>query len=281
VGEDWTRFRGPNGSGVSKDRAFPVEFGKEKNAIWRTAVRAGKSSSVLTDRHIFLTGFEKEKLFTQCFDRETGKLLWERAESRTYKKDGNSLNNPAAITPVTDGETVYAFFKDFGLVSYDPDGKVRWRVLLGPFVNTVGMGASPILAGDSVVLVADQLIGSYIAAFDRGSGEMRWKIAREESEGWATPLLYDPPCSPPLILTAGQGRYGAHRVADGKRVFTHAGLGPAMVASPVLDDGAIYAFGYGADTESPFGEYLARLDKNHDGWISCRRASDLYRPASV
>jgi len=54
-GEDWTRFRGPNGSGVSKDKGFPVEFGKEKNVIWRTVVRAGKSSPVL-ERHIFLTG---------------------------------------------------------------------------------------------------------------------------------------------------------------------------------------------------------------------------------
>src|ERR1700686_3746909 len=76
-GEDWTRFRGPNGSGVSKDTAFPVEFAKNKNAVWRVPVRRGKSSPVLTDHHIFLTGFENDKLFTQCFDRETGNLVWE------------------------------------------------------------------------------------------------------------------------------------------------------------------------------------------------------------
>ena len=268
LAEDWTRFRGPNGSGVSKDRGFTVEFGKEKNVIWRTAVRAGKSSPVLTERHIFLTGFEKEKLFTQCFDRETGKLVWEGVENRTYRRDGNRLNNPAAITPVSDGENVYAFFKDFGLISYDPAGKLRWRVPLGPFINTVGLGASPILAGDSIVLVADQLRGSYIAAFDRSNGEMRWKTAREETESWATPLLYDPPCSPPLILTASQGRYGFHRLADGKRMFTQPGLSPAMVASPVSGDDTIFAFGYGGDTESPFAEYLSQLDKNHDGQIS-------------
>lgn len=266
--EDWTRFRGPNGSGVSKDKGFPVEFGKGKNVIWRTAVRAGKSSPVLTERHIFLTGFEKERLFTQCFDRETGKLVWEGAENRTYRQDGNHLNNPAAITAVTDGENVYAFFKDFGLISYDPAGNLRWRVPLGPFITTVGLGASPIVTEDSIVLVADQIRGSYIAAFDRRNGEMRWKTAREESEGWATPLLYQAPCSSPLILTAGQGRYGAHRIADGKRMFTQPGLSPAMVASPVLSGDIIFAFGYGADAESPFGEYLAQLDKNHDGQIS-------------
>ena len=266
--EDWTRFRGPNGSGVSQDKGFPVEFGKEKNVVWRTAVRAGKSSPILTDRYIFLTGFEKEKLFTQCFDRETGKLVWERVETRIHQQGGNLLNNPAAITPVTDGENVYAFFKDFGLVSYDAAGKLRWKVPLGPFITTVGLGASPIVAGDSIVLVADQLIGSYIAAFNRNNGEMRWKTGREESEGWSTPLLYEGPCSAPLILTAGQGRYGAHRLADGKRVFTQSGLSPAMVASPVLGGDTIFAYGYGGDAESPFGLYLAQLDKNHDGQIS-------------
>ena len=268
LAEDWTRFRGPNGSGVSKDKGFPVEFGKGKNVIWRTAVRAGKSSPVLTERHIFLTGFEKEKLYTQCFDRETGKLVWERVEKRAHSLDGNLVNNPAAITAVTDGENVYAFFKDFGLISYDPTGKLRWKVPLGPFVTTVGLGASPIVAGDSIVLLVDQIRGSYIAAFDVSNGEMRWKTAREESEGWATPVLYQAPCSAPLILTAGEGRYGAHLVADGKRVFTQPGLCPGMVASPVLGDDTIFAFGYGEAAESPFAEYLAQLDKNHDGQIS-------------
>jgi phage baseplate assembly protein gpV len=81
------------------------------------------------------------------------------------------LNNPAAITPVSDGENVYVLFKDFGLISYDPAGKLRWKVALGPFINTVGLGASPILAGDSIVLVADQLRGCYIAAFNQPDGE--------------------------------------------------------------------------------------------------------------
>ena len=80
--EEWTRFRGPNGSGISSDKGFPTEFTKDKNVLWRTSVRPGKSSPVLTKRYIFLTGFEKENLYTQCFDRETGKLLWERSIPR-------------------------------------------------------------------------------------------------------------------------------------------------------------------------------------------------------
>lgn len=266
--EDWTRFRGPNGSGVSTGTGFPVEFDKTKNILWRTPVRSGKSSPVLTDRRVFLTGFEREKLFTQCFDRQTGKLLWERTEIRTPRPEGNLLNNPAAITPVTDGENVYVFFKDIGLISYDAAGKLRWRVPLGPFTNSMGLGASPILAGNSIVLQADQIAGSYIAAFDRRNGEILWKTARAESESWATPLIYRPAGGPPMILTAGTGQYGAHLLDIGKRVFSQPGLSPAMVASPVLDHDTIYAFGYGADSPSPFSRALSRLDKNHDGQLT-------------
>ena len=108
--------------------------------VWRSAVRPGKSSPVLTARHVFLTGFEDNKLYTQCFDRKSGKLLWERAEERARNPMANALNHPAALTPVTDGENVYVFFKDLGLLSYDAAGKLRWKVPLGPFANSMGLG---------------------------------------------------------------------------------------------------------------------------------------------
>jgi len=167
------------------------------------------------------------------------------------------------------------FFKDFGLLSYDATGKARWKVPLGPFINSMGLGASPIVAGDAIILQVDQVANSYIASFDQRNGELRWKVQREESEGWATPLLYQPAGSDALILTAGPGQYGAHRVSDGKRMFSQPGLSPAMVASPVLDHDTIFAFGYGADSSSPFSKALARLDKNHDGRISPDEYMDI------
>ena len=266
--QDWPRFRGPNGSGVSKDSGFPTEFGPAKNLIWKSPVRPGKSSPVLTSQHVFLTACENGKLYTQCFDRRSGKLLWERVETRPRAELANVRNDPAAITPVTDGENVYAFFGDFGLISYDPTGKQRWRLPLGPFTNTMGMGASPILAGPSVILLADQNDDSYIAAFDRRNGEMRWKTARSEKDGWASPLLYEPSGAAAQILTTSRGQLGSHRVEDGKRVFTHDRLSPAIVASPILDGDVLYTFGYGHDEPSPFAGQLAKFDKNHDGQLS-------------
>lgn len=266
--EEWSRFRGPNGQGISTETGFPVEFSRTKNLVWRTPLRPGKSSPVLTDKHVFLTAFENETLYTQCFDRGTGKLLWERSEPLVHKEGVNLLNHPAAITPVTDGANVYVFFKDYGLLSYSSAGKLRWRVPLGPFTNSQGLGAAPILAGGLLILQVDQMEGSYVAAYSASSGKLRWKVAREESESWGTPVLYGRPGEALQIVTVGANQIGGHRATDGKRTFTFTGASPSMVASPIIDGNILYAFGYGYQTSMPFSRMLERSDKNKDGVIT-------------
>jgi outer membrane protein assembly factor BamB len=221
-----------------------------------------------------LTASEKERLFTLCFDRRSGKLIWERAFDRLRREDGNTLNEPASITPVTDGENVYVFFKDYGLVSYDASGNLRWKVPLGPFSNTMGLAASPLIGVGLVILQIDQLRGSYIAAFDCRNGEIRWKTPRTEQEGWATPLLYRTPDGKPLVLTVGQGQLGAHLLESGKRMGSGTGLPPATVASPVLDGDTIFAFGYGSESLVPFSDALTKLDKNHDEELTADEYGD-------
>jgi len=267
-GEEWSRFRGPNGQGISTSAGFPVEFNRTKNLVWRTALRAGKSSPVLTEKQIFLTGFENQTLYTQCFDRRTGKLLWEQGQPAASTEGVNLLNHPAAITPVTDGANVYVFFKDYGLISYGPSGKRRWQVPLGPFTNSQGLGAAPILAGDLVILQVDQMEGSFLAAYSTANGKLRWKVAREESESWGTPILYRPKGGDLQILTVGANQIGGHRASDGKRTFSFPGVSPSMVASPLLEGDTLFAFGYGFQTSMPFARLLERSDKNKDGVIS-------------
>jgi outer membrane protein assembly factor BamB len=132
----------------------------------------------------------------------------------------------------------------------------------------MGHSSCPIIAGDNVVLVIDQMLDSYIAAFDRRNGEIRWKTSREEMEGWSTPLLYQPAGAAPLILTASRGQLGAHRVDNGKRLWSRANLSPSIVASPILERDILFTFGYGYDSLTPFSVPLQKYDKNHDGKLS-------------
>ena len=180
----------------------------------------------------------------------------------------HTLNHPAAITPVTDGETVYVFFPEYGLIAYDAKGKERWKVPLGPFSNENGHSSCPIIAGDNVILVLDQMVGSYIAAFDRRNGELRWKTPREEMDGYATPLLYQPTGAAAAVITASRGQLGAHRVDNGKRLWSWKKLSPSEVASPILVNDTLFTFGYGNDKANPFSAQLQKYDKNHDGKLT-------------
>ena len=61
---DWPQFRGPNATGVADDIDLPIEFGPDKNVVWKTAVPRGHSSPSVAGNKIFLTAFEGEKILT-------------------------------------------------------------------------------------------------------------------------------------------------------------------------------------------------------------------------
>ena len=272
--EEWSRFRGPNGSGLAGDSGYPIEFDKTKNLVWRTAVRKGKSSPVLTERHVFLTAHEEGRLYTQCFDRSTGELVWERFEPRTRSEIAHELNDPAANSPVTGGENVYVFFRDFGLLAYGPEGGVRWRVPLGPFTNSMGHAASLILSGESVILLADQEEDAYIASYRSSNGELNWKQSRGALFGWATPVLYQPQGSELQIVTATSSQLNEHSAATGGSLWVFAGTSPAVIPSPLVAGDTVYSFGYGIQT-APLFSTQSKYDKNEDGQISPEEYGDV------
>ena len=280
--EDWTQFRGPNGTGVSITTGLPTEFGPEKNVIWKTPLPPGHSSPVLTRNRIFLTAHTNEKenhrLFVICLDRQTGKPLWQREVARTRAGRLQNVNGPASPSPVTDGENVYVFFQEFGMISYDGSGKERWKVPLGPFNMFYGFGASPILVDDKVILPVDQdNPNSFLIAVDKNNGRVRWKVDRPEViSGYSTPIIYQPKQGPKQIVVPESFQLSAYSVDDGKRVWFVRGLACEMKSIASHDSEYLYVNGWGFPQNQPgqqvktvsFAEGLAKYDVNHDGLIS-------------
>lgn len=268
---DWPRFRGPNGSGVADTVGLPVEFGPEKNVIWRTALPPGHSSPVLSEDRIFLTAFEGEFLLTYCLDRKTGDVLWHEAVRRDRAERQDERNTPASPTPVTDGENVYVFFGDFGMLSYDVEGKERWRLPLGPFDNAYGMAASPIVADDKVVLVCDQATGSFMIAVGKNDGRILWKTDRSGYKtGHSTPIVYQPERGATQLLVPGSFRLIAYSLDTGEPIWWVSGLAFEMKATPVLSADVVFIHGTSGDQAviPPFEKVRPAYDADGDGRFS-------------
>ena len=139
-----------------------------------------------------------------AIDRNKGQILWERLAPSEAKKSVDVRNNPASPSPAVEADSVYVFFPDYGLVAYDAKGAERWKMPLGPFNNIYGMGASPVIVGDLIVLACDQSTGSFILAVDKRSGQQKWKTMRPEARsGHSTPILWRAPDGRDEILLPG------------------------------------------------------------------------------
>ncbi len=272
---DWPRFRGPNGAGSSGAKGLPVEFGRHKNVAWKRSVPAGKSSPVIAGERIFLTAHEGDKRIVLCLDRESGAELWRRHVIAERTEPRHPLNDPASPTPVSDGANVYAFFSEFGLAAYGPNGELLWRVPLGPFEISQGMGASPILADGKVILIADQAKSSYLAAFDTDNGEMLWKTERPDGSGaFSTPTirLTD---SAEEIVVSGQTELAGYSANTGEKLWWLPGFAKLSKGSPTVGDGVIYINVKGIGEFVPdFDTFAEGNDVDGDGQVSVAEAPD-------
>ena len=272
---DWTRFRGPNGTGVAEEGPLPVVFGPGSNVIWETSLPPGKSSPILTDSRIFLTGHDNGKLLTIALDRSTGREIWRRAAPTNRVERMHRLNDEAAPTPVTDGRNVYAFFGGYGLVAYGADGTELWTLPLGPFTNFHGMGASPILIDGKLVQVCDQDLDAFVIAVDPSDGKVLWKQARPDFvHSFSTPVVHDRGQGSPEIIVPGSYRMTSYAV-DGRELWRLDGLTYQVKSVPVVDGDRLYFNGWAPGGEPavrlklpPFEEMRDRFDTNGDSELT-------------
>ena len=271
---EWPRFRGPDGSGInSQARDLPIEFDATQSVVWKLPLPFSRSSPVLAGNLIFLTAVEKDKLVTLCVDATTGKTRWRREMTPSRAQGSFTGNDAASATPTTDGENVYVFFSDSGLVSYDLAGEERWRLPLGPFENFYGISASPILSGDTLIMQFDQVTGSFIVGVDKNRGTVRWKTTRQDRiESWSSPVLYRPSSGGTHVITHGSWWVDAYSVETGTLVWQHPGVGAAYVSSPVVSGHRVYVsvpnHGNGGATRPTFDSLLEAHDQDGDGKLT-------------
>jgi outer membrane protein assembly factor BamB len=267
-GEDWPRFRGDNGSGVSTSHSLPVEFGPAKKLVWKIDASHGSSSPIVSKGLLFFTSYKGDERTLHCLDAATGKERWSRSVKKSRQENATPPNDPATPTPATDGESVYVLYPDVGVLCYSTSGDEKWRAELEPFRSMHGIASSLVTVDNLVIVVADQLAGSYIEALHADTGKVAWRSSRADgvAGAWSTPAVYRPKKGPSQLVVTGPIEIVGYEAASGKRLWWVTGITNAPISVPVILGDRLFVC-EAAGERLPFS-LMASFDKNKDGKIT-------------
>jgi outer membrane protein assembly factor BamB len=255
---DWPQFRGLQGNATA-DGVAPLEWSATENVLWKAPLPGrGSSCPVVCGERVFLTAYtgyglsaeepgrkEDLKLHTLCFDRRTGRLLWDRAISgseHTQQAAPRVVDHGfATATPATDGEAVYAAFGVSGVVAYTVEGEPLWHADVGTKTAGFGSAASPVVWEDLVFVNASIESGT-LYAFHKRTGRVVWQASQIE-RSWTTPVVAGLPDGSHELIVNQVGEVLAFDPRTGERLWSCAAVDDYIVPTPVHHDGVLYCLG--------------------------------------
>jgi outer membrane protein assembly factor BamB len=271
---DWPQFRGESASGIGTAANPPAKWDAVSgtNILWKVEVPGlAISSPIVWGDVIYLTtaisSDTTQKFKTglygntdpvpdlsphtwkvMAYNKGTGKLLWEQiAHQGVPKTKRHPKSSQASATPVTDGKVVIAWFGSEGLYAYSSAGKLLWSKDLGlqnagwffDPDSEWGVGSSPVIYKNTVIVLCDRQKDSFIAAFDLKTGKEMWRTARAEIPSWATPGIVQSQARTEIVTNAARAIRG-YDAATGKELWT---LGPNSeipCPTPISGQGLIF-----------------------------------------
>lgn len=281
--QEWTRFRGPNGTGISPAKNIPVTW-TEQDFRWRVPIPGeGHSQPVIWGDLIFQTSSleagKERALF--CLQKSDGKQLWSKQYPLPTHRPGNRNSGYANSSPVVDAKHVVACFVSsdhFWVRAFDHAGKELWSRDLGTFASQHGHGASPMIFEKTVIVTNDQDGESFVIALDLATGAPVWKTPRRSERGaaaYATPVLHPTASGKLEMLLTGQ----AHGISSldpktGEANWEAPLFDKRMVASAVVaGDLVIGSCGQGGG----MGNYLTAVKLGGKGNVAKTHAAYTLR----
>ncbi|MEX2118109.1 MAG: PQQ-binding-like beta-propeller repeat protein [Pirellulales bacterium] len=258
AGADWRQFRGNDNTGAGPAGSLPVEWSvpgdeaggaaKSKNIAWQADLPGrGVSSPIVVGGKVIVTassGIRQDRLHVLAFDVETGQLAWERQFWATGHTSCHPTMAVAAPTPASDGEHVFAFYSSNDMVALDLDGNLQWvRGLTHDFpaaANDVGMAASPVVIGDTLVVQVENKGESFAAGLDTATGQTRWQHDRDKQMNWTSPaVLRGKGPADDAVLLQSPSRLTAHHPRTGEQLWAYP-AGCSVIPSVVAAEGTVF-----------------------------------------
>ncbi len=272
--QEWTRFRGPNGTGESEANGIPATW-TDQDYNWKVSLPGvGHSSPVLWGDKIFLLSAESKDATRHvlCVNAADGKIAWQR----TFPGAAHHLHlrsSYASCTPAVDADRMYVAWSDpqhTRLMAFDHDGKDAWSVDLGPWVSQHGFGTSPMIVGDLVIVSvyhedpkrpnSGTPSTAFVVALDKNDGKIRWKTPRKvDTTSYSVPCIRTTKSgSEELIsLSTAEGVF-ALDPTSGKELWSIPVFSMRTVSSPLLVGDLIF----GTTGSGGGGNYVVAVNPN-------------------
>lgn len=247
---DWPWWRGLHRNGIAaSDQQPPIVWGDADNILWKSPIpgRGHGSPTVVGDR-VFLATAEpgREVQSVLCFDRNTGKQLWQtEIHQGGFEKKGNSKSSLASSSVACDGQRIFINFLHDGAIyttALDRAGKQLWQTKITDYVLHQGFGSSPAIYKSLVIVSADNKGTGAIAGLERATGKIVWKQERPKTPNYTSPIVLTVAGREQLLFT-GCDLVTSFDPLSGKKLWEIPGSTTECVTSTVTDGQLIFTSG--------------------------------------
>lgn len=246
---DWPGWRGPTHDGVAaSDATLPMEWSDETNVLWKAEIPGrGHGSPCVAGSTIYIATCDEGdgSQSVLAFDRQTGGLRWQQQVHAAGGMRKNERSTAASATVACDGKAVYITFPNDGRLvatALSVDGAQLWQTTVSDYEIHQGYGASPLLYGDTVIVAADTKAGGAIAAIDRASGKIVWRVERPATPNYPSPIVHRLFGRDQLIMT-GCDKVVSYDPATGEVIWEIEGATTECVTTTVTDGERVYSSG--------------------------------------
>ena len=289
--QNWPRFRGADGAGVSMWTNVPITWDAKTGAgiAWKVPVPAsGFNSPIVWGDRVFFSGGDAKKREVFCLDGKTGQILWRQPVVSASSVPGRAAEVPdssgyAAATMATDGRRVYVIFANGDCAAFTLEGKLVWTKSFGALKNPYGHATSLATWQDRLIVQLDQGDSednkSKLYALDGRTGQVVWQRPRKAGASWATPIVIEA-AGKAQIITLAVPCVIAYAATDGAELWRVEGLNGEITPSPVFAGGLLFV-------ASPSEKLLAirpdgqgDVTKTHVVWTNEDNVPDVTSPTS-
>ena len=279
--EHWPQWRGPHWNGVASNANPPLTWSETENLKWKTSIPGkGWATPIVWEDRIFvltaipqekelpvpkvipegtprigphprvITSWKPQRFAIVCLDRVSGDSLWTKIVHEAMPHQGHHRKGGfASASPVTDGRFLYSYFGSFGLYCHDFQGRRIWKKSFGyqAIEDALGEGSSPALDGNTLVVVVDHELQSYVEAIDKRTGETIWRQDREETSNWSTPRIFNHGGRQQVVVNGKTVQ--CYDLRTGELLWQCSGQSEGAIPMPAVGHGLVFATsGYAKDT---------------------------------